>query len=548
MEKVESFLAKYFWLIILILSMPAWWALLVPGFYGASDDIHIAWLHQMHRVILTGKFPPRFVPDLSFGFGYPLFNFVFPLPFYIAEIFHLLGLSLVDSVKFLFFLTIPLSGIAMFYLLRQFLGVWLSLVGSILYIYTPYRALDIYIRGAIGEILSFVFLPLVVLSLIKIAKEKNFRWIAVGGLSLASLLLSHNISAYMFFLFIALYIILQIIFSASKKKLIVKSFLMIFLAFLISSYFWLPAIVDLRLMKYDTVFNFADHYPTILQLITPYWGYGASVAGPGDGMSFFLGIVNILLISMGIFYLFKYFSKFSKFEKAILIWSLASFLVAIFFMNHRSLIFWQIIPFLPYFQFPWRFLIMTTFFAPLMIISLKYFKYANYLALVVIILAVISTSSYFRPQDFLGRDDNYYINRYIPTPLASSEYLETGEEYLRLPKNAEYRPNRNYPLVTLEGGEIKNISKINSLDTKVEVFSENGGVLNFNKYNFPGWTAKIDGNLIDVTSAKPFGQVQISIPAGEHGVEIYFQETNFKKVLDIISIVAFLVSLVIILK
>src|SRR3989344_4783863 len=110
MEKVENLLSKYFWIVIILLSIPASWALSIPGFYGASDDIHIAWLQQMHQTITSGKIPPRFIPNLSFDFGYPLFNFVFPLPFYIAEAFHLLGLSFVDSIKAVFLISIPLSG------------------------------------------------------------------------------------------------------------------------------------------------------------------------------------------------------------------------------------------------------------------------------------------------------------------------------------------------------------------------------------------------------------------------------------------------------
>ena len=99
MQKLENFLNRFWIITIFVLSIPAFWALFVPGFYGASDDIHIAWLYEFHKTAVAGQIPPRFVPDLSFGFGYPLFNFVFPLPFYIGEVFHLLGLSFVDSIK-----------------------------------------------------------------------------------------------------------------------------------------------------------------------------------------------------------------------------------------------------------------------------------------------------------------------------------------------------------------------------------------------------------------------------------------------------------------
>ncbi len=543
MINIERILTKYIWVFLILLLIPAFWALFIPGYFGASDDIHMAWLYEMHKTLLMGKFPPRFVPDLSFGFGYPLFNFAFPLPFYISEIFHLSGLSLVDSVKGLFFTSIPLSFIFMYFLLRQFTSYSLSLAGAFLYVYTPYRSVDLYVRGAIGEVLSFVFLPLIVLSVVKLDSSKNIQWIGVGGLALASLVLSHNITAYMFLPFVLLFFLMQFFVSLNRKVFLKKFILMFLLGLLISLYFWLPAVVDSKLMKYDTVFNFADHYPTILQLITPYWGYGASVPGPGDGISFFLGIVNLLVLIFGIIGLVSYWNKISKVKKIFLIWALISIASVIFMMNYRSVFFWNIIPFLPYFQFPWRFLMVTTFSIPILVVALEKFGHERGVAAFLIVFTVISTGTYFRPQDFLGRKDDYYINRYIPTPQASKEYKKTQEEYLRLPQNTEVRPNRNYPLVTSSDVNILENINLNGLDTTLKIESEKGGIINYNKYLFPGWVVKIDEKVIQLSPGSPFGQITFYVPAGVHKVEVNFEETIFKKILDAISFLSFLVSL-----
>ena len=257
---MKKFLKKHIFLILLVaLSIPAVMALFRSGFYGASDDLHVAWLFQMDKVVRAWQIPPRFVPDLSFGFGYPLFNFVFPLPFYIGELFHLTGFNFVDSIKIVFGISLIGSAISMYFLLKEVISKNLAFLGSLIYLYTPYRSTDVYVRGAIGESLSFVFLPIVILSIIK----KNTPILAV---SIAGLILSHNIVSYMFFPFILIFVLLR--FSW-------KSIWGIVLGLLISVYFWLPAIVDSKLMKYETVFNFADHFPTLKQLITPYFGYGA---------------------------------------------------------------------------------------------------------------------------------------------------------------------------------------------------------------------------------------------------------------------------------
>lgn len=545
MKKLESILDKNIWLWIVILSLPAIWALFVPGFYGASDDLHMAWLYEFHKTLLLGQIPPRFVPDLSFGFGYPLFNFVFPLPFYIAEIFHLLGLNLVDSVKALFLLSVPFSAFFMYLFLRQFTNKALSLAGAILYIYTPYRSTDIYVRGAIGEILSFVILPVVALSVAKLSADENsnrFSWIGIGALSIASLILTHNITAYMFLPFIGLFWILRIIFLVRNKgKMVVLSLTALIAGLLISCYFWIPAISESVLMKYDTVFNFVDHFPTLIQLIKPYWGYGASVPGPYDGMSFFLGYVNIGLILIVLISFFSF--KISKEKKILLTWVFISLICAAFLMNFRSSFLWSTLPLLPYFQFPWRFLIITTFVIPILVINLEAFKKSWLFSVLIIFLSLVTVGSFFRPHDFLGRQDSYYLNRYIPSPVASSEYLKTQEEYLRLPKGTEARPGKNYPFAYADSGNISKIYKKNDLNVLVWVQSSNGVDLNLSKYFFPGWIALIDGQRVNIEPGKPFGQVSVKVPSGAHKVEFLFKETNFKKVLDVVSLIAFLVSL-----
>src|SRR3990172_4138478 len=128
MQKIKNILNKYPWILVVLMAIPACLGLLTQGYFGVSDDMHPAWLYEMHRSLTSGQFPVRFVPDLSYGYGYPLFNFVFPLPFYIAEIFYLIGFSLVGSIKMVMALSLTLSGISMFYFLKRFVPFYLSML------------------------------------------------------------------------------------------------------------------------------------------------------------------------------------------------------------------------------------------------------------------------------------------------------------------------------------------------------------------------------------------------------------------------------------
>ena len=560
MQKIKRFLGHNPFLLILVLSLPAIAALAHIGYYGASDDLHIAWLMEMDKLVKIGQIPPRFVPDLSYQFGYPLFNFVFPLPFYIAEVFHLIGLTFVDSIKLLFALSLPVSGYLMYKLLEKFTKPILALAGGVIYMYTPYRSTDIYVRGAVGEVTTFVFLPLAVLSLFKVFEgEGRGRWVGIFGVSIAFIITSHNIMAYMFFPFLVLLALLLLYNSRGTPLLrrgIKKIFFGFLLGLLISGFFWVPAIVESRLVKYDTVFGFADHFPTLGQLIKPYFGWGASVPGPYDGMSFFIGTVNLLLAAAFCVFCMRYLLRnrklgkvsFTKDQWMLSSWALVVFMVAVFMMNYRSSFLWSHLPLLPYFQFPWRFLSMVTFVTPLFVILFTNMRFTKYLGGAIIVFVILANFSYFHPNDYLERTDDYYRDRYIPEPSASEAYMQTGEEYLRLPVSTAVRPTAIYPRASVHRGELKTIKIFNGLDSEFVVDSKVQALISYSKYLFPGWTATVDGAPVELYSGRPFGQIYINTPPGEHTVSVHFGETRERLILDVISLITLLFTLTMIVR
>jgi len=225
-----------------------------------------------------------------------------------------------------------------------------------------------------------------------------------------------------------------------------------------------------------------------------------------------------------------FYKKLSK----VSLWALGMIVVSIFMMNFRSTILWQNLPLIPYFQFPWRFLSLTTFATSILVISLDKFKYSKQIGIIIVFGVIALNFSFFKPHDFLGRTDEYYINRYIPVPVASTEYLKTGEEYLRLPKATEKRPTEISP--------DKNLNKTFELNLNAPK------TLDYYKYYFPGWVVKIDGKRVDAYAGKPYGQIQFNVPAGKHSVEISFKETSFRKILDIVSLFNLIVAITIILR
>ncbi len=102
--------------LLLLLVIPTFSSLLRPGYFPMHDDMQAMRLLQMDKCIKDGQIPCRWVPDMGYGYGYPQFNFYPPLPYYVMETFHLLGLGYLDSVKAGFVLSVLVSTAGMYLL------------------------------------------------------------------------------------------------------------------------------------------------------------------------------------------------------------------------------------------------------------------------------------------------------------------------------------------------------------------------------------------------------------------------------------------------
>src|SRR3989344_5228562 len=157
------FRKKALFVLLLILTIPAISSLLRPGYFPMHDDMQAMRLLQMDKCIKDGQIPCRWVPDMGYGYGYPQFNYYAPLPYYAMEGFHLLGFSFLDSVKVFFVLTVIISAWGMYLLGSTLWGRGGGFLSALFYVYLPFRAVDMYARGAVGELAAFSILPFIFL-------------------------------------------------------------------------------------------------------------------------------------------------------------------------------------------------------------------------------------------------------------------------------------------------------------------------------------------------------------------------------------------------
>jgi len=552
-------LLKHIWivLILLLISIPAVLPLLRPGFFHFSDESHIANLYEMVRSISSGQIPPRWAPDMVWTYGYPLFNFYYPFPFYLGSLFYLFTSSLVMSLKLTMLVTIFLSTVFMYLWLREYTGRLTSFIGALIYLYTPYRAVDLYIRGALGENFSFVYFPLLAFLTHRLVNNKSWRLTGILGLAIGLFVISHNLAPLLFLPWLFVYG-LVCIFAEKDKSGLKKLVFSFVIGVLISAYFWLPGFIEKSYLVASTPFDYKDHFPFIRQLIFPSWGYGASLPGIHDDLSFQIGLINILLIAVLIVMSVRKFVE-KKFDllKYFFVLSILTFIIL---MNIRSVPFWEVTGFSNYLQFPWRLLMFTTFLSSSVFIFFKSNTFINKVVLIALgISALIINAGYFKPSEYFYPDDNYFLNKMLPRHLVGKnqyssspdDYRNYSEDYLLLPKWVQTRPN-DEPLgkFSTKSSDLSFLIHLPKEDDRMNFKTEviGSGLLEFNSLYFPGWYAKVNGEPVNLKILDPYGSIGIDIDGKISVVSVYWKETPLRMLSDLMSLFGLAICGILIVK
>lgn len=123
---------------------------------------HICRLMGTFQSIEEGQTFPVIMSNFANGFGYSWNLFYSPITAYVPLIFKIIGLSFTNCIKIFMFLVVFLSGISMYFFTKKVTkNEIVSTLAAIIYFFAPYRLTDMYIRNALAELTSFIFLPMV---------------------------------------------------------------------------------------------------------------------------------------------------------------------------------------------------------------------------------------------------------------------------------------------------------------------------------------------------------------------------------------------------
>jgi len=560
-KKFSSFLLELF--ILLIITIPSFNILFNNQYPSMHDDQHITRLYLLDQGIKQGSWYPRWVSGLGFGYGYPLFNFYPPLIYYVAELFHMVGFSYIWSIKLMIISGFLLAGLSIFWLIKSLIGRLPAFIGVTVYTYFFYHAVLVYIRGALAEFFTLAILPLVFLSIYKLYKQVNFRWSIIFGIFFALLILTHPLIAFPSLIFIGLFTLFLFLLSKNKVNFICLFVIGLLIGLGLSSFYWLPSMVERKFTLTDEILtkelaNYKDHYIYPQQLWYSPWGFGGSVKGIGDGLTFQLGKIPITLTIFSLLFAVLYFIKNKKIDQSIVYYLLSMILLSfsLFMTTSYSSFIWDNIKYLWYLQFPWRFLTFTALFISIVagygIFFLK--KYINrtliiFLVVAVSVLTIIKYQQYDRPQKLLSTTDKE------KTSYEEIAWRVSGTSYEFVPKGVKIKktnlgtttiaidkkdlPRESYNVI-FGKAEVKTIKN----QFAIKEFSVNAAIpiiFRLNTYNFPGWTAYLDGKQLLINDNNDYKLITVNIPQGSYTINFHFKNTPVRNIADAISLITLII-------
>jgi hypothetical protein len=532
--------------LLFLLALPVCLSLLSPALNEGHDATeYLPRMVEFHENIRHGILIPRWAPDLSHGTGQPLFLYNPPVFYYAAEFWHLLGFGFVRSMH-LGLIALVLASAAGAHLLgKLYFGERGGWIAAAAYLYAPYFAVDLYVRTAWAEFAAFPFFMFSLYGFGAYAKTGARKYLLIGAASYAGIMASHNAAALLFTPVLLGFIALNSWLAGSWRTLRMQV-LGYALGLALAAFVWIPGLAMNKLVHLETLMEgrsqYTNHFVYLHQLWNSPWGYGYSVPGDQDGMSFSLGWSHLLLAFAAVILVAKLRSR--RHTAWIVYFTCALAIISTMMLTTVQPV-WDHIQLLQFIAFPWRLLGPATVVLAALVAALAaglpFFDNWRRAAFVTaMILLIVPNLGHFQPRDLHDIDERFWS----PTQIA--------ERGIEVTSFGEYRPKPmdQVPAFDPRPGEIvSGNAQIQQTGKSPEAWSgiipaQTPATAQLQLAWFPAWKLEVDGKPAVMRPAENTGLIRFDVPPGDHRVTILWSRTPAMWVADILSLLALCILVV----
>ena len=557
---------------------------------------------ELNQAWRQGDFYIRWGADLAFGHGMPIFNYTPPILYQLTQIIHLTGLPLDESMKVFLLLDFLLYSVGMFFFARRIFGTYPALIAAAIHIYAPYRLREAYIQGSYGQFNALALYPVILWAFHGLITDGRPRYLVAAALSLAGLLLSHNISALHFAPILAAYIIFLLISEAisgqnksksrsPKLETLLRVFIAGLLGLGLAAIYWLPAIGERNYIQLEKItqgfFDFRQNFLSLPELVARPLPLDLAAINPEFPLS--LGLAQTFAALAGIITLLTFGFRWGRgettrieghslnklgaklphpynsqpFSNSIFthaVFFAIFFIIFAFLTLPYSQIIWEITPLLELTEFPWRMLGPAIFCASILAaaalsiiderlsITNKKIKLVILNGLLLLIIAV--NAYYLYPSQFIPWG--------TPTPTDAFAYevttgaIGTNSATEMLPRWVQQPPQpdtlwsdyqANQPPEKLDPTSLPFGATVEYISSRAEsqifrIDTSQEFVATLRTLYWPGWQPYLNKQPIPFNITKNTGLIQVTIPPGLHTLTLQLESTPLRTISLWLTVVA----------
>lgn len=547
--------------------LPAALPLFHPTLTHSADGLlHLYRVMALAQAITQGHVWVRWLPDLAFGYGFPLFVFYAPLAYYLTALLSLLpGVTTVAAFNASVGLAMLLAAVGAYLLASELFGPRAGVLSAVAYGYAPFQLHNALFRGGLPAVWAMAAFPLAFWLFTRLINRPSRRGLAASAFVLGAALLMHNTLSLLFGPLLALYLLLMLLAQFWRNRSwrpAAFTLAALLLGAGLAAFFLLPATLEKEFAQVQRVitspdFDFRFNFVSLGQLLALPQPANTGLLNPTTPLT--LGPMQLILAAAGVvagLTALRRQTLPAPTVIATLTFALAALGASIFMMLPVSQPVWERLPLLAFVQFPHRLLgpaaLAVALLAGLAVAALPP-RAGLLLTAAGVTLIFLASAPLLYPRYRTDQPAR-------PTPLDMFAY-EHRTGAIGTTSFGEYLPiwvTQNPPDSPLEeqyqrGGPIDRLARdylpagaaITSAQfgfntAKIELTAAQPWQAIFNTFYFPGWQATIDGQPAAVQPVTERGLLAVAIPAGQHRLRLEFTETPLRQTANLISIISLL--------
>jgi hypothetical protein len=538
-------------------------------------ELHIFRLHELGLLVRGGDYYPRWAPNFYHGYGYPIFNYYAPLAYYVGLLFELWPFwDAVTAVKAGFMIALLAAALGMYGFVRDNWGRGPGFVAAAIYVYAPYvQYVDPHARGVLPESLSLGIFPLALWALDRLRKGGGARVWVTAVLLTAAVILSHNLMGMLFFGLLCAWAGWQVAsgrwqvagskspphpLAPSPRHPIIFSALLLGLG--VAAFFWLPVLLERNAVTLQTLigqggnYDFHTHFLSVQEMLASSLRLDWGASEPA--FRFNLGVAQWVMAVTAVVLLLLRRVRHGA-QVLFFVLALAGLL---FLMLPVSAPIWEALPFMAFFQFPWRLLgaaaAMCAVLAGaatdgLLWAGQKRQRVQEWLTAVLVSFTIILGLPMSQPAPWgdFGEVNTLRMSlientgRWLGT-TSTADYVPVTVDVVPGRKGdvvggvAEGKPMDRVNWDVLPPGATVETQMIRPLHTRYIMDTPQKLLFRLYLFDFPGWQVRVDGERVVTELGRPDGFIVVPVPAGRHVIDVEFGSTPARTMAQVVTAVS----------